>query len=178
MPKFPTVGKLEAARRHLETAALLHFNAGDPVPIHTLVAAAYGVLEGVAAKTGRKMFIAQSLEAGFSPKLVDVLKSAMRRPQNYFKHANRSNDPENVEYSPTFTQLMLLDAYSMLLQLTGERPILLAAFQAWCFVHLHELREVLPELKRAPQSERKRLEQLEPQAFLSECLQNILGLQS
>jgi len=178
MPKFPSVGKLEAARRQLETAALLHFNSGDPVPIHTLVAAAYGVLEDCAAKQNSKMFIARSLEAGLSPELSKVLKAAMRKPQNYFKHSDRANEPGSIEYSPTFTNLMLLDAYVKLVELTGERPTILVAFQAWCLVHFQELREMLPKEQELPEQERRRLEQLAPQAFLKEFMQHNLGLQS
>lgn len=176
--KFPSVGKLEAARRHLETAALLHFNSGDPVPIHTLVAAAYGVLEDRASKQSSKMFIARSLDTGLGPEFSKVLKAAMRKPQNYFKHSDRANEPESIEYSPNLTNLMLLDAYVKLFELTGERPTILVAFQAWCFVHFQELREMLPKEQIIPEQERKRVEQLSPQAFLKEFMQHNLRLQS
>ena len=45
------VSKLDAAKRQLETAIRLYFSNGDPVSIHTLVAAAYAILHDV---TGRK----------------------------------------------------------------------------------------------------------------------------
>jgi len=61
--QFPTVSKFEAARRQLETAALLYFNEGDNVSIHTLVSAAYGILEDLAAKQGQKMFLEHSMVA-------------------------------------------------------------------------------------------------------------------
>jgi hypothetical protein len=177
MRKFPSVSKLEAARRHLETAALLHFNSGDPVPIHTLVAAAYGVLEDRAAKQSSKMLITGSFDETYlGPELSKDLKAAMRKLQNYFKHSDRANEPESIEYSPSFTHLMLLDACVKLFELTGERPTILAAFEAWCLVHFQELRQMLLKEQVYPEQERRRLEQLSPQAFLQEFMQHNLSL--
>ena len=44
MKKKIKISKLDAAKRHLETAIRLYFNYGDPIAIHTLACAAHGIL--------------------------------------------------------------------------------------------------------------------------------------
>jgi hypothetical protein len=44
------IGKLDAARRQLETAIILWFTDGDPVAIHTLAFAAYEIIHVVSKK--------------------------------------------------------------------------------------------------------------------------------
>ena len=44
------IGKLDAARRQLETAIALWFKGGDPVSIHTLAYAAYEIIHTVSKK--------------------------------------------------------------------------------------------------------------------------------
>jgi hypothetical protein len=60
-PKQPEgkiwVGKLEAARRQIETAIWLRFNGGDPVSVHTLCCAGYGLVEGLNEFVGGEMML-------------------------------------------------------------------------------------------------------------------------
>lgn len=45
------VSKLDVARKQLEQAILLFFNDGDPIAIHTLVAAAYNIVHALTKKS-------------------------------------------------------------------------------------------------------------------------------
>jgi hypothetical protein len=87
-----TVTKLDATRRQLKAAIRLWFEDGDPVVIHTLIAAAYEILDTLAQRQG----VADLL---FAPDIVkDEYRTqwvrSVKSPANFFKHADR--DPEGV----------------------------------------------------------------------------------
>lgn len=176
-PEFPAAGKLEAARRQLETAALLYFNDRDPISIHTLVAAAYQILEDLASKRGQKMLIEHSMVIGLGDELAKEVRMYMRKPQNYFKHADQSDEPE-IEYSPGLSELMLLDAYGKLMQLTGEHPPLLHAFESWYFMHHPEMLKPLPAQQALMIKAKKAFGSLSRLEFLQGFLSNTVGLRS
>lgn len=148
------VTKLDAARRQLEAAALLYFNDLDIVSVHTLAAAAYGIVEGVAQKKGRSTILQRDLFNYLSEDLVKEVRKAMRSPQNFFKHADRDPDQE-IEFEPQFTEMLMLDAMATYGQLTGEKPILFVGFANWfgmqnpeLFKTVPETRQMLAEIKR------------------------------
>jgi hypothetical protein len=124
------VGKLDAARRQLETAAILYFNELDLVSVHALAAAAYEVVETIAKKRGRSTLIQRSLLDFLTDDLVKEARKAIRSPQNFFKHADKDLD-EQLELDPAFTEYIMLDAMVTYAQITGEKPILFNAFSGW-----------------------------------------------
>jgi hypothetical protein len=115
------ISKLDAARRQLETAALLYFNDRDVVSVHTLAAAAYEIVEPIAQKRGRSTLVQSSLLNLLPENLANEVRRAMRTPQNFFKHADRDPDA-TLELEPDFTELLLLDAMVTYAQITGEVP--------------------------------------------------------
>jgi hypothetical protein len=98
------VGKLEVARRQLETAALLYFNDLDLVSVHALVAAAYKVVETIAKKRGRSTLTQRSILDFLTDDLVKEARQAMRSPQNFFKHADKDSE-ERFEFDPAFYRI-------------------------------------------------------------------------
>ena len=50
MIKSLTISKLDAAKRQLETYIRLYFHSGDPVAMHTLTAAAFGIIRDLNEK--------------------------------------------------------------------------------------------------------------------------------
>lgn len=163
-----TTSKLEAARRQLACAAELFFKDGDAVSIHTLVAAAYQILSDMVKKKGDSMLLERTINS-LPEELAVTLRKHFRMPQNFFKHADKDGT-ETIEFSPTQTQYMLLDATAYYWQLTGEQPLILKAFEKWFAVHHPEMWKSSPEtyamLKRASQH----FEHLDRQQFLSEFL--------
>jgi hypothetical protein len=122
--------KIEAARRQLETATLLYFDEGDPVSIHTLAGAAHELVSKLAEKAGEMTPVHGSLVASLPEDLVSKLRTAIRAPQNFFKHADRQ--PEAVlEFSPELSEMILLDAMATYGKLTSEIPWLFEAFTKW-----------------------------------------------
>ena len=56
-PARITITKIEGARRQIEFAASLWFQDGDPVVIHTLVAAGHHVCHDIVKSRGKKSLI-------------------------------------------------------------------------------------------------------------------------
>lgn len=114
-PKL-TVTKLEAAQRQLTTAIDLFLDGKDPVSIRTLAGAAHEILRTLLKRSGGRSTIAENpLQS------VDMQKwvlAAMKRTQNFFKHADK--DPHaKFEFRPALTEGLLCDAIFMHHDLTG-----------------------------------------------------------
>ncbi len=90
------VTKLDAARNQLDTAIRLFLAEADPVSTHTLAAAAYEILDGVAKQRQRRGAggapMSEVLDQIIKPEARSEFLKLMRAPQNFFKHA--ASDPE------------------------------------------------------------------------------------
>jgi hypothetical protein len=129
-----TVGKLEAARRQLETAFTLWFSGGDPISIHTLTCAAYEIIHAVSKKRnpGRRDLLFDSLVV--PDEYRGDVNRLMKEPANFFEHAKNDADAV-IEFKPALTELFMM--YSMLgIHACGERPNAAeSAFFTWIFIH-------------------------------------------
>jgi hypothetical protein len=146
MKPAPYVGKLDAAKRQLESAILLYFNYCDPVSIHTLCAAAYNIVRDVNEKRRGELML-KDLWQFLDAEDAKVFKQHINRAENFFKHADK--DPEaSCTLDPEWTEAILLDASRKYIQLTGEQPPYLLVFMIWFVLrHPHVFGEV-PEVVR------------------------------
>ena len=124
------VSKLDAAGRQLHTAIALYFADGDPVSVHTLAAAAHGLVEDLAAVAGQRTPIHQTLVDQLPPDLVEQVRKAGRGVQNFLKHADRDPTAELV-FSQHYTELVLLDAIVTFAKIGGQITWPLEAFTKW-----------------------------------------------
>jgi hypothetical protein len=123
------VSKLDGARRQIEMAIKLYFDYGDPVPIHTLTAAAYSVLRDVNEKRGGELMLKDAWRFLDTPEAREF-KRYINQPENFLKHADK--DPEGTFTLDTrWTQAMLCEASHKHCGLTGESPPLLVLFLIW-----------------------------------------------
>lgn len=138
MSKKLTLGKIEVAKRQLETAIELFFAESDPVSIHTLASAADEVLADVAKdRGGSPMNLQGQLEKSFPTDVAKKLASHMRKPQNFFKHANR-DARATIEFTPEQSKYVMLDACTKFPELAGYCTPPITAFYFW-FVITHDL---------------------------------------
>jgi hypothetical protein len=127
------ITKLEAARRQLVTAIRIYFANGDPVSIHTLAAAAFGILDDLDNHGSSTGTIFDQIAARITPEYVDSFREALRRPQNFFKHADR--DPENIlEFRPGMAGVIIWAACEKYYELTKEELLETAAFHRWILI--------------------------------------------
>jgi hypothetical protein len=135
------ITKLDAARRQLNSAIALYFDEGDEISIHTLVGAAHILITDLfsAAKQGSLIhrYIRQEKRKQF--------EKAIRRPQNFFKHAD--NDPDDIlDFDPHATELLLFLDVESFKELAGTITPPMNAFHAYAAATWgREAFEALPE---------------------------------
>ena len=132
MPEKPrdsiTITKIEGARRQIEAAVSLWFQDGDPVVIHTLIAAGHHVCHDIVKAKGEKSpFL--SNEEMFSGDEWKTHKKITTKLENFLKHAERDTDPSaKITFYPERTDLYILDAILLLQVIENHKSLLLEAF--------------------------------------------------
>jgi hypothetical protein len=107
------ITKLDAARRQLRTALHLWFGDGDPVSIHTLLAAAHEIIHRLYRNKGlvNLVFDTDLIKDEYRGEFAKKIKEA----PNFFKHANHDTDksilfnPEANDYMAMFLLQALAD---------------------------------------------------------------------
>jgi hypothetical protein len=131
-PGAEAVTKLDAARRQLRTAVTLFFQDGDRVSIRTLAAAAHQVLSDLLKHAGKKTRLERNAEDVVKPEYRREYRDAIRRAQNFFKHADKEPNPTAVvEFDPRQTHYILLDCFEAYMLLTGRSMRELWLFFGW-----------------------------------------------
>lgn len=125
-----TITKLDAARRQLRTAARLFFDYGDVISIHTLAAAGYQILIDILHDQGRSTRLEQSMEDLIKPGFEALARKMLRKPQNFFKHAEE--DPTgSIEFDAREPDFLLFACGEVYHTLTGRHLRELWAFLWW-----------------------------------------------
>jgi hypothetical protein len=109
------VSKKLAAYSQLATAIWLWFNYGDPVSIHTLAAAAQGILENLA---GKKHGLPHM--RNWTKKFPRRVQKILRDPQNCFKHG--WSGEKSLRYDPYIGSVIISDACLLHQDLVGLTP--------------------------------------------------------
>ena len=145
--KFHTISKLDAAKRQLEAFIRMYFHFGDMVSMHTLVGAAFGIIADINQKRGGSPTFHDALIKRVKPEYVKEVQQKLNEAQNFFKHADRDHD-STLEFNPSSTELMAMDACMKYLEITGENPPLFKIYHGWMMI-LRDQVYILPEDQRA-----------------------------
>jgi hypothetical protein len=125
--------KLDVARRQLETAIRLYFSMGDPVSIHTLVAAAYEVLRDLNRVHAGEPMLKDVMPNWVRPDAKEKARRKLSEAENFFKHADRDH-AEVLEFKQELTELWLFDACRKYRQLSEELLPVLKVYEAWFWI--------------------------------------------
>jgi hypothetical protein len=113
------IGKLDAARKQLQTSIKLWFEDGDPVSTHALAFAAYEVIHAISKKRDPNrrdlLFDSDLIKDEYRGLYCQKLKSHAY----FFKHADRDGDSV-IDFYPVLSDLFILFAV-LGLELCGER---------------------------------------------------------
>lgn len=136
------IEKLEAARRNLAAAVRLFFERDDPVAIHTLAAAAQGVIRDVAKARGLAhtsiLHDHPNIPAGARKEWIKILNS----PRNFFKHADV--DPNGtLEFDDSANETLLLDACLILSEVSDHALSEANVYLGWYTTANPQLRSAL-----------------------------------
>lgn len=138
LQKSLTISKLDAAKRQLEAFIRIYFHNGDPVAMHTLVAAAFGIVYDLNVKRGGAPTLHDSIFEKVKPEHHKRLRDKLAEAQNFFKHADRDHQA-TLEFNPDSTEFMAMDACSKYAELTGELPPLFQIFNGWMMITHQEI---------------------------------------
>lgn len=133
------VSKIEAAKRQLDCAIYLWFQDRDAIAIHTLARAAYDVIHDLNEKNGT---LAELLYN--NDRIADAYKkkweAALKKPGNFFKHADRDFDPDGeIELRPFSTIGFIMYSVSGLVALGRGGTDHTNALAFWFGLHEPEL---------------------------------------
>jgi hypothetical protein len=134
-----SITKLECARRNLRAAIHMFFERGDPIAIHTLAAAAQGVIRDVARARGLdRTSILHDHPNVPGDRRKEWIKQ-LNAPRNFFKHAD--SDPEGtLEFDPEANETLILDAVLILGEVDAEHLSEANVFIGWVTTANPELR--------------------------------------
>ena len=129
---FHIISKLDAAERQLRQAVRLFFQRGDDVAIHTLAAATYQIISDICKHKGIQRELEDSSILDDMGVKGEVL-AAIRKPQNFFKHADK--DPEGfVRFNPLLNICLILYAVQYFFAISGKQFPEGQVFRAWFFL--------------------------------------------
>lgn len=133
MIKSLTISKLDAAKRQLETYIRLYFHSGDPVAMHTLAAASFGIISDLNKKRIGTPTLHDQIFENVKPEYKKMFRDKLNEAQNFFKHADRDHN-STLDFNPDSTELIAMDACSKYSELTGELPPLFQIFNGWMMI--------------------------------------------
>jgi hypothetical protein len=129
------VSKIDASRRQLDCAIDLWFRDGDPVSIHTLVSAAFEIIQDLNSKVGNKEITMIEMARRLAkPEHVQQVMQLLRKPMAFFKHADR--DPHAIlEFAPEASEMLIVLAIRGLGLLGEQVTDLQQALINWHALH-------------------------------------------
>lgn len=101
-----SITMLEAARRQLDTALKLWFAEGDSLSVHTLAAAAFGLVDRInkKRKIGDLIYDTVYIKDEYRTEYINFIKKSA----NFLKHGpDRKDKSETIELKPMETEMFL-----------------------------------------------------------------------
>ena len=141
--------KQDVAIRQLRQAIRLFFAEGDMLAVHTLTAAALGVLGDLARGAGMPNPFRD--EEDIRPEMRAAWRGARGRTQNFLKHADK--DPAGVlRYNEEETVLVMLEAVHVAQGVTDHRDTEFAAYFIWFMATYPDMvrPEIAEQLSKLP----------------------------
>jgi hypothetical protein len=126
------VTKLSAAQRQLRTAIRLWFADGDPVAIHTLIAAAHEIIHRLFRNAGHSdlFFDTTIIKEERRSDFVRLMKT----PAAFFKHAKQ--DPETeLNFHPGINETLIAFSITGLQRLGTSLGVEESTFGQWLALH-------------------------------------------
>jgi len=114
--------------------------------MHTLAAAAFGVIRDLNQKRGGAPTLQERIFENVKAEHHKLLREKLNEAQNFFKHADRDHEG-SLDFNPDSTELVAMDACSKYAELTGEIPPLFQIFNGWMMI-THQDIFTFPEQQR------------------------------
>jgi len=151
----------------------MYFKNGDPVAMHTLAAAAFGVIRDLNQKRGGGPTLHESIYEHVKPEHHKLLSDKLNEAQNFFKHADRDHEA-TLEFNPDLTEIMAMDACFKYAELTGELPPLFQIFNGWMMLTHLEFFMIPKELRGKLDDAAKTLVPTDRAAYFDDMLPSVM----
>ena len=131
------ITKLDAARRQLRTALGLWFADGDPVSIHTLLAAAHEIIHRLYRNKGlvNLVFDTDLIKDEYRGEFARRIKEA----PSFFKHANHDADDASILFNPETNDYIAMFLVQALADMGEEFGLEERAYIWWLLIRGPEL---------------------------------------
>jgi hypothetical protein len=127
---LPAITKLEAARRQIDFAIEHHFSEGDPFAIHTVIAAALGILRELAELRG-DVRTHEAFKGIIRPGKEREFWAVVNRASNFLKHADRDPQAMLDDVRAEINDAAIFMAASYYADLSGNVSRPMSVFLAW-----------------------------------------------
>lgn len=132
-----TVTKMDAARRQLKTALRLWFVDGDPVSIHSLLAASHEIIHRLFRLKGHRGLI-------FDTDLVkDEYRKewalSIKKAPSFFKHAEKETADATIDFNPGTNDALPMFLINALRTMGEDLGVEEWAYMRWLWVHEPDL---------------------------------------
>jgi hypothetical protein len=132
------VSKQDVALRQLNTAIRLWFADGDPVSIHTLLAASHEIIHRLYRNAGYKSLLFNSER--IKPQFHGLWAKKIKEAPNFFKHIDRDgNDAAPLKFNPELNEVLMIILCSAVRKIGYEETAETAAITWWKLAHDPEL---------------------------------------
>jgi hypothetical protein len=167
------ISKLEGARRNLAAAVRLFFEGGDAIAVHTLAAAAQGVIRDVAKARGLNNTSILHDHPAIPREARKEWFSLLNAPRNFFKHADK--DPDGtLEFDEKKNETLLLDACVTLTEISSEALSEANVYLGWFTTANPALRGAISNNQIGDYAVRNNISPQNLQAFRELCGARIL----
>lgn len=128
--------KLEVGRKQLDAALEMWFSDFDPVPVHTLAAAAHEIFADICKHRGLPALLFD--QEFYRPGKAGFARKELHRHYNFFKHAN--SDPDGaIAFSAEMTEGFVVMAIEGWRKLGGDRLEIDEAFMVYFLMRRPEI---------------------------------------
>lgn len=145
-----SIGKIESARRQLETAIVLYFNERDILSIHTLMGASSRIIKDLLkSKLGEQSYLERKFEGILDAGNMKILRDSYNSDQNFLKHADKDPDG-NILFNTFKSEIQLYMTIQDYYRLTKEKSDLMSAYEVWLMMNNRETFKIdreLPDMK-------------------------------
>jgi hypothetical protein len=110
------ISKIDTAKEQLLLAIRLYFMKENPIGIHTIACASHQVLTDIADKLNINAGIHQLIDDYVKPEFRKELRNKILESRNFFKHSDRENMDDIVDFPENSNELIICDSHKKRLQ--------------------------------------------------------------
>lgn len=123
------ITKIEAAERQINAAIQMMFESKDPLAVHSLAMAGFGIVRDLGKK--KSVSIHQKIEDRIAPGKIPKFWQVFRRSSNFLKHADHFPDGILETFNEAQNPLLLFISSAYFFELTKRHSQEMLVLMSW-----------------------------------------------